>query len=974
MSNFERGVPPITPPNGRARRLQIIVGIVIAVIIVAALAFRSIAVFYTDLLWFESVNLKPVWSGLLFTKFGLGALGAAVFALIIYVNLYVVDRASPTIVSFTQEDELARQFRRVTAKRKGLWRLLAAIVLGILVGAGFSAHWSEWMLFINGGSFGVKDPQFGKDVGFFVFKLPFLILVAQWLFIAFAFALIVSLVSHYLNGAIRPQLPRNRVTSAVKGHITVLFGFLALTRAAQYWLERYDLSYSRRGPEIVGANYTDVNILMPALVLLTLISIVVAIVLFVGARTRSWTWPIATVGSWLVVSLLAGSAIPAAVQRFSVQPAESQKEKPYIQRNVDATRAALNLSNVEVKDFNYSDDLTATQLQDNEQTVRNVRLWDTELVKPSYRRLQESRSYFQFSDIDIDRYELAGQTTQMMLSVRELKASGLPQERRSWVNQHLAFTHGYGAVASPANAVTSNGEPSFTVKDLPPVGSPEITTPQVYFGEDTNSYSIVNTKQGEVDYTAADGRDQTSSYKGTGGVALSNIFKKAAFAARVGAVDPLISDLVTPQSRALYLTNIRERMTKAAPFLQYDNDPYAVLVGGRIKWVQDAYTTTNFYPYGQTADTSLVAPGTNNLTSKRFNYVRNSVKVVTDAYNGDMTYYVVDQQDPIIKAWAKAFPDLLTAAALPDELRDHVRYPEDLFRTQSTMFGSYHLTQADDFYSKSDRWNIAQRPGTDVGSATTTAAPIVTAAPNVSGASAEKRIEPSYLLMKLPGEQKESFLMLQPFVPYSQNDSRKELSAFMVAKSDPGEYGKMQAYVMPRGQQIDGPALVEARIQSDPNISQYITLLSRAGSKVALGDMLVIPIDNSLLYVRPLYVQAESTQVPEFKKAIVVQGDNIAMEDTLQASLAKIFGAAPATLEDGLTTSGGTAGTPSTTIPGAATPSTPPVTVSPEAAGLLDQANAKFAAADQALRSGDLAAYQTNVQEGIALVKQARGS
>ncbi len=965
------------PRKGLSKGQKVLVAVIPLLILLGAL-FAGLATVYTDLLWFRSVGFSQVWRDVVLSRFGLGLLSVAGFTLIMWINLLIADKRAPTIVSFAPQDELVRQWRRQTANHKGKLRFLVALSLAVLGGVGFSAYWQEWMLFLHGGNFNKTDPQFGKDIGFFVFKLPMLMLIARWLLVALVFAVAVTVLWHFLNGAIRLHLKRDRIGNAVMIHVSVLFALIALVRAAQYWLRRYELSFSDRGPGVVGANYTDVQYLLPGLGLLAIVSIIAAVAFLVGARTKSIKWPATTVVLSTLLSLLVAVLIPAGVQRFVVQPAESEKERPYIQRNVDATRDALDLNTISVRDFNYTKDLTAQQLKDNSATIRNVRLWDTDLVNPSFRRLQESRSYFQFNDIDIDRYQMNNQLTQMMVSVRDINPNKLPQGRTSWVNQHLAFTHGYGAVAAPANAVTSNGEPDFSLKDLPPTGSPEIKVPQVYFGEETPSYSIVNTKQGEVDFTAADGRDQVSKYQGNGGVKLDNVFKRAAFASRVGAIEPLISDLVTSDSRAMYLTNIRERVIKAAPFLKFDNDPYAVVVDGRIKWVQDAYTTSRWYPYGETADTSLVANNSASLSSENFNYVRNSVKVVTDAYDGNMTFYTIDHSDPVVSAWEKSFPKLFTRDEMPAELKAHVRYPEDLFRTQTTMFGSYHLTDANGFYSKSDRWNIAQRPGTNFGGndANTT---VVQSQPNVSGAGAERRIEPSYLLMKLPGEDKERFLMIQPFVPYSPDDSRKELSAFMVAKSDADQYGDMEAFVMPRGQQIDGPALVEARIQADPNISQYITLLSRAGSTVALGDMLIIPVNNSLMYVRPLYVQAQQTKVPEFKKAIVVQGDKIAMEDTLQGALSKMFGSAPETLEQKSAEPGAGGGT----TPPAGEGGTPPAAggaggtggaqLSGDAQALLDRANTEFQAADQALRNGNLAEYQAKVQSGIDLVRQARG-
>jgi uncharacterized protein len=554
-----------------------------------------------------------------------------------------------------------------------------------------------------------------------------------------------------------------------------------------------------------------------------------------------------------------------------------------------------------------------------------------------------------------------------MLALRELNLSQLPAERRSWVNEHLQFTHGYGAVVSPANAVTTDGKPDFTLKDIPLSGVPNINTPQVYFGENqaVDHYSIVGTGQQEIDYVSNDGKDQTSTYKGIGGVPLSNPIKKAAFAARVGDLNPLISSLVTSKSKAMYLTNVRERASKVAPFLKLDNDPYPVVIDGRIKWIQDAYTTTDKYPYAQKADTSLIQEGTG-LRNASFNYVRNSVKIVTDAYDGSMNFYIVDNTDPIVKAWSKTFPKLFTPSSqVPADLKSHFRYPEDLYKVQSQMFGQYHMTDPALFYGGSDRWNIAQNPPTTPSAGS--GAQTTVDAQGRTVAVSEQRIPPYYLLMKLPGEENEEFLTFQPYVPYSQGDKRKELSAFLTVKSDPNSYGQMDAFVMPRDQQIDGPMLVDARINQEPTISQQITLLSRAGSQVRFGDMLIIPMADSLLYIRPLYVVAQQTQVPEFKAAIVVQGNKIAMENTLQGALSKVFGSSPQTLEQNKSTAPVVTDQSQT---GQTT--TPTTTPSGDAQSLLTQANDQFTQADTALRSGDLAAYQDHIKKGIDLVRQAQ--
>ncbi len=980
------GFPNARAPrrSGGGRRLRFFAGAIGVLLTVGVSIFRNSSIFYTDYLWFQSVNLTNVWGYLLSTKVLLGVASVLITFALLWLNIWVADRGAPRALSPSQEDELARQYQRFVRPRAGRVRTAVAAALALFGGAGFASHWQEFILFRNGGNFGVKDPQFNMDIGFFVFKLPFLTTLLNWLLYTLVFALLVSLVVHYLQGSIRPQAATNRFATVVKKHVSILLALLALTRAAQYFLDRYRLSYSERGV-VQGANYTDINFLLPALGLLTLISITAAVVLLLGVRSRSWSVPAITVALWGLVSVLVVSLIPAAVQRFSVEPSESQKEAKFIERNITATRQALGLHDVKVNDFAYDEQLGAAGLQENAQTIRNVRLWDPTFAQPSYQRLQENRSFFQFANVDIDRYPVQGQTTQLNVAVRELNIGGLPQERRSWVNQHLAFTHGYGAVASPANAVANDGAPVFSVKDLPPVGTPEITQPQVYFGEYAKDYSIVRTAQPEIDYTAPDGRDQTSSYQGSGGVPLDNVVKRAAFAARTGDLQPLISELVTGQSKAMYLTNIRERQLAVAPFLKFDMDPYPVLLDGRILWMQDAYTSTNYYPNAQRADTSLLPRGPGSLGTTAFNYVRNSVKVVTDAYDGTMTFYVMDGNDPIIKAWQKAFPKLFVDGSTMDaDLRAHVRYPEDIFRVQTTMYGRYHLDQADDFYSQSDRWNIAQNPDREGGTEAVTTQPPTLGAPVARPTNqAENRIDPYYLLMRLPGEERESFLMLQPFVPFSQDDTRKELSSFMIAKSDPEDYGELQSFVMPRGQQVKGPALVEARIQQEPAISQYITLLSQRGSNVRLGNMLIIPIENSLLYVRPLYVEAQQTKVPELNKVIIVFGERVIMADTLQEALTQIFGSAPATQEanaGGVPTTppGATGAVPAPVAPGqpqAQTPLPLPGQRTPqEVTALLNRADGEFAAADQALRNGDLAEYQRRVQAGIALVREARGS
>jgi hypothetical protein len=584
----------------------------------------------------------------------------------------------------------------------------------------------------------------------------------------------------------------------------------------------------------------------------------------------------------------------------------------------------------------------------------DVRLWDPQVLRRTYQRLQEVRTFYRFTDVDIDRYDVGDQVTQILLSARELNPDSLPSD--TWENRYLAYTHGYGAVLSPANAVTADGQPDFLVKNIPPQGEPEIVEPRLYHGESIPGFAIVNTGRDEIDYVKGDGTAVTNRYEGRGGVGIGSVFRRVAFALRFADINPLISGFMTSESRILYVRDIHERVRMLAPFLRYDADPYPVVLDGRIVWLMDAYTTSDHYPYGQRAERDRL--GSTSGLDRDFNYVRNSVKVAIDAYHGDVTFYVVDPDDPIAAAYAKAFPKLFAQPdEISDELRAHFRYPEDLFRVQTNMWGRYHIGDPKEFYSQSDRWNIAQDPG--VARPTPTAAPAGAPQPDIPR---EQRMDPYYLQMRLPDAPGAEFLMLQPFVPFSGDDSRRELSAFMVAKSDPDDYGKLEAFVMPRDRQVDGPAIVHARINQEPEVSQLITLLSRAGSEVLLGNLVIIPIEQSLIYIRPLYVQATGANaVPELKKVIVAFGDRIAIRDTFRDALAAVFGSAPDTLEEG----------PEPDPVDGATP-TAPGDVPDEARRLIDQAAQAFAEADAALRGGDPVEYARKVHEGRLLFDRAR--
>ena len=691
-------------------------------------------------------------------------------------------------------------------------------------------------------------------------------------------ALIVTAVAHYLNGGIRFQTPMQKVTPQVKAHLSVLLGVLALLKAAGYFLQRYELVYSSRGV-VDGAGYTDVKAQLPALNLLVLISLFAFALFLVNILRRGWVLPVIAVGVWALISVVIGAAYPATVQKFRVQPTESTKELPYIRRNIAATRTAFNLKNTELRDFEASSDLTPADLEQNQATIRNVRLWDPLVVRDNYKRLQEIRNFYQFNDVDVDRYQVDDVDTQMLVSVRELNVNGIPSP--SWVNQHLVYTHGYGAVLAAQHGRGARRQPRLPPQRPAAQGSAGAAAAGDLLRPGRRRLRHRQDRgQRRSTTPSSDGTNHTTVYEGDGGVRMDSFVRRAALALRFGDLNPLISSLVKPESRAIYVRNIDERVRKAAPFLRFDSDPYPVIVEGRIVWIYDAYTTTSRYPYSQRADTSRL-PGRSGLAGLNFNYVRNSVKVVIDAYDGKMTFYVIDGEDPIIKAYSEAFPGMFVDGALVDpELRAHFRYPEDIFRVQTNMFGLYHITEPSDFYNRTDRWEIAQKPGV-VGPA----APAGLGATVPGGAPAvarEERMEPYHLLMRLPDEEREDFLILQPFVPFSTG--RQPQGPHRLHGGQERPVGVRTAGGV---RHAPGPTRSTAPRSSTPGSTRNPTSPGRSpcwapgGSNVKLGNLLVIPINQSLIYIQPLYVQAQGTPLPQLKKVIVVSGDRVVMRDSL---------------------------------------------------------------------------------------------
>ncbi len=863
-----------TPIRSRPRRrLWIVLGVVIGLLVVLASSAR----FYTDVLWFREVEFSSVLWTSLKTQFALGAIVALVTGVIVYLNLFVASRLRPSydIASFSMRPDPAERYREMVTPYLPWLRLGAAAFVGLSAGVGAGSNWQTFLLWTNRVDFGVNDPQFGRDVGFYVFQLPFFDLVLSWIWFALMAALLFSGVAHYLQGSIRPEVGTRGISPGALAHLSVLLGGLALVKAGQYLLGRYQLNFSPRGV-VTGASYTDVNAQLPALNLLAIISVISAVLFLVNIRVRRFSLPIAAVGIWILTSFLAGFAWPTFVQRFSVEPQELQREAEFIERNIAATRAGYGMDEVETQGFPATTDLSSEDLSANEALLQNVRLWDPPILQEAYRELQGIRPYYRFEDVDIDRYEIGGRTRQVLLAARELSLDDLPDASQKWTNLHLQFTHGYGLVASLANETTGAGQPSFLVKDLPgtvALGAEEaFETEQagLYYGEifEPTEYSIVNSEQEEIDFDTDEGV-QRSNYAGDGGVEIGNIFARLAFALREGDPNLVLSGLITPESRIMIYKNVRDRVSRAAPFLGLDNDPYVVATDEGLVWVLDAYTHTNFYPYSQREDTGeFIETDETGTLDETLNYIRNSVKVTIDAYDGTMKFFVVDESDPMIQAWRNAFPDLFTDEEPPEEIVEHFRYPEDLFKIQTEMWRTYHMSEADDFYSKQDEWSLPTDPNAIEG---------------------DGEIQPSYLLFNLPGELEEEFLLTRPFTPRSRNN----MVALMAARNDPGVYGELVTLQFPRQSLVSGPVQVDTLINQDTAVASQLTLLGQEGSDILFARLVTLPIEDSILYVQPIFVISEAVPIPELKRVALVYGEEVVMEETFDEALAVLFDLEP---------------------------------------------------------------------------------
>ncbi len=877
---------------------------------------------YFDLLWFQQLDKAVIFTTTITAKSMVGATVLLVSFLFLYLNLLYANRGPGSIqigIPTPTGQITAYTFTGETVRRlAGLAALIVSLFLGLREIQQWEVVW-RWLQRVD---FGVADPVFSRDISFFVFSLPVIGEAVLFGMILCGLAGVGSLVLYHFKGALSLQSLGRR--SHVRIHISLLAALFLLLLAIDAYLKRFYLLYSSGGP-MFGASYSDLHGRLPLLNFLLAAAVIGAVLLAYNAFASRNRAAIIAVAVY-VVALLTGSVYPAVLQKFVVAPDELGKETPQIRHNIRATLHAYGLEDVEERNLSGDKTLSPQDIQANSATIRSIRLWDHEPLLDAFSQIQEIRTYYDFASVDNDRYTLlSSQPQQIMLSPRELNSTSLPE--RNWINEHLSYTHGYGVTLGPVNRVTPEGLPLLLVQDIPPksqIPSLEVKRPEIYHGELTRGYVVVKTGQQEFDYPAGEENVYTT-YQGTGGVPIGSLFRKLLFAIYFKDPNILLSPLLKPESRFLYFRDIRSRVTKIVPFLRLDQDPYMVISGGKLYWFQDLYTTTERYPY------STPTRGVGN-------YIRNAVKAVIDAYDGSVNLYVSDPADPLIQVYQRIFPGAFRPIAeMPEDLRRHIRYPEDIFRIQTYMYSVYHMTNPQIFYNKEDLWEI----------------------PVLSSGQAESRMQPYYTIMRLPGEQQqEEFILMLPFTPSGKDN----LSAWMVARSDGPHYGQLVVYRFPKQKLVFGPKQIVARINQDAEISRQVSLWDQRGSQVIQGTLLVIPIEEGLIYVRPLYLRAETGKIPELKRVIVAYENRIAMEETLEASIGRIFGTeVPTTAEP----------RPVTEAP-ALTESAAPA---PPQGDLVLQARDAYERAIQAQREGDWARYGEELKRlGAALQELSRNN
>lgn len=865
--------------------------------------FLLLTGFLGDLFWFDSVGYSSVFLTMITTSVALGIIGAVIFFAVSFINATMAARGGAGIYRVDQ----------IPLKMCAIISAIFSLVAGLAV----ADSWELFLQFLNQSPFSIADPIFGMDVGFYIFSLPFYTAVVRYILTLLIFTAILSTFSYLVqktgtrleyDGTFSMREPFlwtewRELFKPFLFQANILLFLIFGTLAVSLWLSRFDLLFASHGA-IYGVGYTAATVTIPVLTILSIVAFIIGLCLLINEKIRRPELIVYGIVAFFIIAIT-GFIAGGIMQVFIVEPNEFNLEKPYIENNINSTLAAYGLDEILARGFSVSYNLTGEDIAKNNATISNIRLWDWLPLKKTYEQLQLFRTYYRFIDVDVDRYHLDGNYKEVLLSAREMDADNLPAQAQTWVNRHLVYTHGYGAVMNPVDTVTANGLPEFYMKDIPPA-SPHIplSEPRIYYGEGLSDYIITNTMTEEFDYPAGN-ENMYTVYSGTGGIPLS-FLKQAIYAINYGSIELLVSGSINPESRIHLKRNILERVKDIAPFLSYDQDPYLVIADKRLYWIIDAYTTSEQYPYAKQAYSS-------HISNAPFNYIRNSVKVLIDAENGDVSYYVTDPSDPLLATYGRMFPGLFKPINdMSESLRQHLRYPHGLFGVQAEVYAIYHMQDPRVFYNQEDAWVIADEIYHE----------------------SRHQMEPYYIIMKLPGETKEEFILMLPFTPRN----KENLIGWMAARCDPEHYGELIVFQFSKQELTYGPMQIEARIDQDPDISQHITLWSQSGSTVLRGNTLIIPIENSLLYVEPLYLEAiEKGTLPQLQRVIVSYSDRLIMEPTLSKAISGMFTGAPvlATPKESVQTQG----------------ATDPLQILRQVAGLYKQA-------ESALRSGELGQYQ----------------
>lgn len=916
-------------------------------LVVAVLVLLTVGVdMYTDWLWFGSLGLASVYGTVLSHQVVLFFAAALLFLALYLPSALLARRLARGFEQLSPPDEdvlwayIARVGARIgehSAYSQLVYAgiLILGTLLAVIMGSVASGQWPTLARYWEQVPFGTSDPIFGRDVSFFVFTLPFLRAAHSWLLgtavlVATTTFAVYAVVSAYELGVNLERVIFN-LPRSVKLHIAGVTAVLMLLVAANHLLDVYELVYSTRGVTY-GASYTDVRAEMPALYIMAAVAVIAAVLIFASALMSSIRPAITGLAAWALVAVVGGLLFPNLIENFEVKPNQLEKERPYVENGIALTRKAFGLDAIQESFYPAEDAVNAEDVRNNPETIKNIRLWDHRPLLDTLNQIQSIRSYYTFADVDVDRYQLADGYRQTMVAVRELQRERLPSQAQTWVNQRLKFTHGYGVTMALVAAVAEEGRPQLLLQDVPPRGEPQITRPEIYFGTRPSDYAIIRTTEAEFDYPKGD-ENVEARHAGGAGVRIGGLLSRLAFAIRLRDTNLLITGAIREDSELLWRRTVRERVQRIAPFLLQDADPYAVVADGQIYWMVDAYTHTATYPYSQPI---FWQPGRLWL-----NYIRNSVKIVVNAYDGSIQFYVADPNDPIIQTYQRVFPELFRPLSeMPQSLRAHIRYPEDLFKIQADRYLTFHMQDPTVFYNREDSWVVATEK---VGS---------------QGQAVD--VEPYYVVMRMPGESREEFLLMQPFTPVG----RTNMIAWLAARSDEPNYGKLVVYKYPKERLVFGPFQLEGRIDQDPTISAQFALWSQAGTQVIRGNLLVIPIGASNLYVEPIYLQAQNGPIPELKRVVVSTGSRVVMEPTLEEALAKLFNLPPATVPSvGSTASSAQGATAQGAAPaagqatGQAVPGSAASAPTAELASIIQSANIHYTRAQEALRTGDWARY-----------------